>query len=157
MPSKKLPDWDQVLSAAAGNLDGIETGIRQLIRSKPLETTVVHANGRPIVIPTVEETLRIKAVLILKRNATRDYLDFVALADRLTVPQTYAALQSFDELYPQPNGESALQQLQVQLANPMPFDLDEIRLSDYKNLAPVWHSWQHVVDGCRAIALALMD
>jgi hypothetical protein len=34
-------------------------------------------------MPTAEEILRIKGVLILKRNATRDYLDFVAQSDHL--------------------------------------------------------------------------
>jgi len=52
--------------------------------------------------------LRIKAVLILKRNATRDYLDFAALADRLGEEDAVMALSSFDSIYPQPNGESAL-------------------------------------------------
>ena len=37
----------------------------------------------PVTVPTEGEILRIKGVLILRRNATRDYLDFVALADRM--------------------------------------------------------------------------
>ncbi|MDX9866120.1 MAG: hypothetical protein RBT34_15055, partial [Anaerolineaceae bacterium] len=64
-----------------GSLDGIETGIRQLIRDVPLETAEIEHKGEKITVPTESEILRIKAVLILKRNATRDYLDFVALAD----------------------------------------------------------------------------
>ena len=66
-----------------GSLDGIETGIRQLIREQPLETTVVTYGNQTITVPTKEEILRIKSALILKRNATRDYLDFVALAHRI--------------------------------------------------------------------------
>ncbi len=64
-----------------GSLDGIETGIRQLIREQPLETTRVPLADGELTVPTLPEILRIKAVLILKRNATRDYLDFVALAE----------------------------------------------------------------------------
>ena len=41
--------------------------------------------------------LRIKAVLILKRNATRDYLDFVALAERLGPDRVFAALANLDD------------------------------------------------------------
>jgi len=48
-------------------------------------------------------------VLILQRNATRDYLDFVALADHLGTEEMVAALRPFDRLYPQPNEESAFQ------------------------------------------------
>lgn len=66
-----------------GSLDGIDTGVRQLIRDVPLETTVVDYHGARITVPTEGEILRIKGVLILKRNATRDYLDFVALADHM--------------------------------------------------------------------------
>ena len=83
--------------------------------------------------------LRIKAVLILKRNATRDYLDFAALADCLGDDDMTLALRSFDSIYPQPNGESALQQLQIQLATPLPYDLDAVNLGEYKHLAKKWH------------------
>ena len=66
-----------------GSLDGIETGIRQLIRLEPLETTQIDCFGEAVTVPTMAEMLRIKGVLILRRNATRDYLDFVALAEAL--------------------------------------------------------------------------
>lgn len=131
-----------------GSLDGIETGIRQLIRSEPLESTTLKVNAQDLVVPTQGEILRIKAVLILKRNATRDYLDFVALATNLGTDRTVDAMKTFDSLYPQPNGESALMQLQVQLASPTPFDLDDMELSEYKNLDQKWHQWQAVRDVC---------
>jgi hypothetical protein len=110
-----------------GNLDGIETGVRQMIREKPLETQEVAVAGVRVVVPTEDELLRIKAVLILKRNATRDYLDFAALSERLGPDGVGCALGSLDELYPQPSGESALQQLEVQLS--VPSELKETGLS----------------------------
>jgi hypothetical protein len=140
-----------------GSLDGIETGVRQLIRQEPLETQQVEHEGLSITVPTDAEMLRIKAVLILKRNATRDYLDFVALQDRLGEAATVAAMRSFDRLYPQPSGESALQQLLVQLAEPRPFDLEEMRLSEYKQLAARWHDWQAVRAACVRCAVTLFD
>lgn len=127
-----------------GSLDGIETGVRQLIRDEPLETTQVECRGQKLTVPTPAEILRIKAVLILKRNATRDYLDFVALANRMGEEKVVEALRHFDRLYPQPNEESALQQLQVQLANPLPYDLEEMNLAEYKHLDPRWHDWDAV-------------
>ncbi len=140
-----------------GSLDGIETGIRQLIREEPLETTVVSYGGQAITVPTKEEILRIKSALILKRNATRDYLDFVALADQLGDDKTAKALAGLDHLYPQPNGESALQQLQIQLASPLPFDLEEMRLTEYKNLAPKWQDWKTVKAACGHCAATVFD
>ena len=139
-----------------GNLDGVETGVRQLIRDQHLETVEVSVGGISLVVPTEPEMLRIKAVLILKRNATRDYLDFVALAERLGPDRVFAALANLDELYPQPSGESALQQLQVQLAHPLPYDLDETNLAEYRRLDPMWQDWQRVAQGCAAIAADLL-
>lgn len=140
-----------------GNLDGIETGVRQLIRGEPLETTEFEYLGERITIPTEAEILRIKAVLILKRNATRDYLDFVALADHMGAAKMVEALQSFDRLYPQPNDESAVQQLVIQLAQPLPYDLEGINLAEYKNLDPRWRNWQRVKEKCAELAIHLFD
>jgi len=140
-----------------GSLDGIETGIRQLIRETPLETAQVEVNGVTLTLPTREEMLRIKAVLVLKRNATRDYLDFAALSDLLGEAGTIRAMMRFDALYPQPNGASAIQQLQIQLANPMPFDLDDTDLAEYKLLDPKWQDWNTVKTVCASLSLALND
>jgi len=195
MSAIKLPDWEQLLSAAAhlqeihilpdlrrrfdevlaqlesvagwrtarvkrpvlilGNLDGIETGVRQLLRDQPLETQEVSVGGVRLVLPTEAEMLRIKAVLILGRNATRDYLDFAALAERLGSDRVLDALVALDRLYPQASGESALQQLQVQLAQPIPYDLQQTDLTEYRRLDSKWHDWQRVKDVCAAVAIDL--
>ena len=138
-----------------GSLDGIETGVRQLIPEQPLETQEVTIGTVRLVVPTEEELLRIKALLILKRNATRDYLDFAALAERIGPLRIKNALASFDQLYPQTNGESALQQLQIQLANPVPYDLENTDLTEYRKLHPRWHDWNRVKEICADIALDL--
>lgn len=135
-----------------GSLDGIETGIRQLIREQPLETEVIEVAGERLLLPTKAEMLRIKAVLILKRNATRDYLDFLALAELLGDAAVLKALETFDALYPQPNGASAFQQLQIQLANPQPFDLDDTDLTEYKHLSKDYQDWRSVKARCARIA-----
>jgi hypothetical protein len=140
-----------------GSLDGIETGGRQLIRDAPREPTVMDYHGARITLPTESEMLRIKGVLILKRNATRDYLDFVALADHMGDESVAHALQSFDRLYQQESGESPLQQLQVQLANALPYDLEETELSEYKNLDPRWHDWKVVKRACSHLSTVIFD
>ncbi len=140
-----------------GSLDGIETGVRQMIREQPLETREVAVGGVRLIVPTEEELLRIKGVLILKRNATRDYLDFAALSERIGPARVTAALASLDQLYPQSSGESALQQLQVQLANPMPYDLESTHLREYRKLHPKWHDWNRVKEICATIAVDLFN
>ena len=140
-----------------GSLDGIETGVRQLIRDEPLETVQIEYLGEKLTLPTEAEMLRIKGVLILRRNATRDYLDFVALADHMGAEKMIEALRSFDHLYPQPNEESALQQLQIQLANPLPYDLEELNLVEYKNLDPRWSDWPTIKAVCGDCATRIFD
>lgn len=140
-----------------GSLDGIETGIRQLIRKQPLETVREKYGNIELTVPTAPEILRIKGVLILKRNATRDYLDFIALAVHIGNSAVIEALRVFDELYPQENGASALQQLQVQLANPMPYDLEDMSLTEYRNLSPEWHDWSRVKAEAARLAVLMLD
>ena len=135
-----------------GSLDGIETGVRQLIRDRPLETEAIEVSGERLTVPTRAEMLRIKAVLIVKRNATRDYLDFVAMSDLIGHAAPLEALKDFDGFYPQPNGQSARQQLQIQLANPLPYDLDETNLREYKKLKAEYQDWTVVAEKCREIA-----
>lgn len=138
-----------------GSLDGIETGVRQMIREQPLETQEVTIGDVRLVVPTEKELLRIKGVLILKRNSTRDYLDFAALAERIGPERVMEALAQLDQFYPQTSGESALQQLQVQLSNPLPYDLETTNLSEYRRLHPKWHAWTRVKEVCANIAMDL--
>ncbi|MBM4143001.1 MAG: hypothetical protein FJ225_05325 [Lentisphaerae bacterium] len=140
-----------------GSLDGIETGVRQLMRARPLDTVRLQCEGQPVTVPTMAEILRIKGVLILKRNATRDYLDFVALADAIGNAAVVEALRDFDELYPQPNGQSALQQLQIQLAKPLPYDLEGPKLDEYKDLIPRWREWSTVESVAAQLADLILD
>lgn len=140
-----------------GSLDGIETGIRQLIRDLPLETVRIQCEGQELTVPTMAEILRIKGVLILKRNATRDYLDFVALSDAMSDAAVVEALQRFDDIYPQPNSQSALQQLQIQLAKPLPYDLEATQLSEYKDLILRWHNWSNVEAVAARVSTLLLE
>lgn len=123
-----------------GNFQGVRTGIRQLIRSKPLQTTMV----RGLKIPTPEEILRIKGVLIVKRNTTRDFIDFVALTDHLGMKRALQALTTLDSLYPQEGEASVTQQLALQLAEPKPWDLSKTDLIRYKNLKPPYTDWKEI-------------
>ena len=64
-----------------GNFHGVGTTLRQLIRIKALETEVVETPRGSVLIPTLDEMIRVKAWLILTRNAYRDYLDLAALSE----------------------------------------------------------------------------
>lgn len=50
------------------SLDGVEIGVRRLIRKEPLETMVVDTPGGGLTVLTDKEILRIKGVLVLRRE-----------------------------------------------------------------------------------------
>ncbi len=143
-----------------GELGGIETGIRQLIRRTPLElATFSLPSGHVLTAPTPEETLRVKAFLIVRRNQTRDYLDVAAMTDRYGIGRAATALAHIDAYYADQRGtgDGVGAQLARQLADPRPKDTSTTReLHHYKNLASRWHDWRAVVEVCRALAVAMV-
>jgi hypothetical protein len=142
-----------------GSLDGVETGVRQLRRKQPLETTVMRVGEHDAVLPTLPEVLRIKAFLCLDRNATRDYLDLAALSEHMGIEAACEALWCMDALYPQKNGDvwAVRTQLVMQLAAPPPYDLDSVDLREYKGVRPPFDQWSHVVAVCGKLSDRLLD
>ena len=144
-----------------GSLDGIAAGLRNMRRSRPLETIRVEvAPGQFVTAPTAEESLRVKAYLVVQRNQVRDYLDVVALSDHIGRDAAVGVLQRIDEYYDDRsllNG-SVLTSLALSLAAPSPRDVDVIdELPRYRALDPRWHDWSDVVAACHALALGLAN
>lgn len=144
-----------------GSLGDIEAGVRQLIRSRPLETTdITVPSGSLLRVPTGEETLRIKAFLIVRRNQTRDFLDVVALADRYGTDESARVLAAIDEYYADQHqgGVGVATQLTRQLADPRPADASATRqLDDYRNLDARWTDWSTVRSMCRELATGILE
>jgi len=144
-----------------GELGGIEAGVRQLMRMRPLETERIRLpSGRSVTVPTADETLRIKAFLIVKRNQVRDYLDVAALSDRYGTSHAAAVLADLDAYYAdQQRGDDAVAaQLVRQLSDPQPRDSRVIaQLSRYKGLSERWQRWDTVVDVCRDLAILIVE
>ncbi|HYA43804.1 MAG TPA: nucleotidyl transferase AbiEii/AbiGii toxin family protein [Syntrophobacteraceae bacterium] len=141
------------------SLDGVETGVRQLRRARPLETTVMHVGGHDVTLPTLPEVLRIKAFLCLERNAARDYLDLAALASHMGIAAAGDALWSMDELYPQKGGDPWVvrTQLVMQLAAPQPYDIDNVKIAEYKGVKPPFDCWSHVAEVCGKVSDSLLN
>lgn len=143
-----------------GSLGGIESGIRQLRRARPLEVEMVSINDEPLRVPTQTETLRIKAWLALTRNQTRDYLDIAALSDRIGIAEAAQVLVEIDEYYAdlyEGDGRVATQ-LVRQLADPRPRDAKvTTELAQYRQLDPRWHDWESVVAVCRELAASMVE
>ena len=142
-----------------GSLGGVEAGLRQMRRQRPLETCEIElGDGAVVVAPTAAEALRVKAYLVVQRNVVRDYLDVVALADHLGEDAVVEVLSNIDAYYVDRSGEagSVLTSLVAALADPQPRDTDVTReLPRYKGLDARWHAWEDVVAACRGLALRL--
>jgi hypothetical protein len=144
-----------------GNLDGIEAGVRQMIRKAPLEVVEVKLpSGEKVTVPTLEETLRIKAFLVVRRNQTRDYLDLAALSERLGLDRAAEVLGRIDDYYAdQHEGEDGVaSQLVRQLSDPLPADRSVTeQLSSYRRLRRRWSDWSAVTDVLGDVATQMMS
>jgi len=143
-----------------GELGGIETGIRQLIRKKALEFQTIQIDKYSLNVPTIEEITRIKSFLIVKRNQMRDYLDFAALSDKIGSIESAKIIENIDDYYSDnfPNEKPVLSQLLRQLSNPMPKDFRNIdNLPNYKGNVDKWKDWDFIVEICKNVAQKAMD
>jgi hypothetical protein len=144
-----------------GSLDGVEAGLRQLRRSRPLETSLYDlGENRSVAVPTLEETLRIKAYLVVQRNATRDYLDDVALPGIMGLDYAVQVLRDIDTYYQDRSeaNESVLTTLILSLTRPQPKDPEvTTQLKDYKGLVSRWQDWNAVEEACKELAQQLAE
>jgi hypothetical protein len=144
-----------------GNLDGIETGIRQLIRRRPLETErLTLPSGSELTVPRKEEALRVKAFLAVRRNTVRDYVDAAALSDHLGVEAAARVLSGIDEYYADQIGEGdgVASQVARQFAAPHPKDARVIaELSRYKNIEPRWTDWGEVTGVLAEVSTLMLE
>ena len=127
------------------------TGIRQLRRTKPLETELVSG----LRVPTLAEMARIKAWLLATRHTVRDYLDTVVLLERLGEARVPEAFAPFDELYAQETGASPSVEVAERLADASPADAPEVDLRSYKALVAPWNDWGHLAARGRHFAQVL--
>ena len=162
---EREPDWvtNRVTPGkiVLGQIGDIESGVRQLIRKTPLETQKLELpSGRALVVPTPEETLRIKAFLLVRRNQVRDYLDVAALSERYGIAVAAATLAEMDRFYADEtkDGAPASSQVLRQLGDPRPADVATLEnLASYKALEDRWQEWANVVHVCREVAAAMLD
>jgi hypothetical protein len=144
-----------------GNLDGIEAGVRQMIRRTRLEVAEVELpSGAKVTVPTLEETLRIKAFLIVRRNQTRDYLDLAALSEHLGLARAAEVLERIDDYYADQHeaGDGIASQLVRQLSEPQPADRSVTeQLDSYRRLRRRWSDWSAVAEVLGDVAARMVS
>jgi len=158
-------DHDHVLADLRERFDTVLDAVEAddgwaLIRERPLEVEQVELpSGATLRVPTIDETLRIKAFLMIRRNQVRDYLDVAALADRMGVQRAAEVLREIDDYYAEQRAgdEAMASQVSRQLAQPMPRDVQvTAELAHYKGLDRRWTSWGAVTAALAEVAAAMI-
>ncbi len=153
------PDWKTARVnppvLILGSIGGVEVGFRQLKRSLPIETQVVPTEAGPLVVPTLDEMIGMKAFLCYDRNATRDYLDFAALSECASPQAVLKALLKLDTRYGSLQSNSVGLEVAKALCAATPFDLDELELPLYKGLGEKWHRWEATRTICHHFGVLL--
>ena len=138
-----------------GRIEGIEVGFRQLKRTLPVETQVIATPEGPLVVPTLDELLSMKAFLAYNRGATRDFLDFAALSECAREPQVLDSLLKLDKKYGDLQTASVGLEVAKALSAGTPFDLNEAELPAYKELERKWHNWEATRIICKRYGVML--
>ncbi len=137
--------------ALLGERHGVDLGIRQLRRVITLERETVG----DLIIPTAEETLRIKAFLCTDRQALRDYVDLAALTDRVGHEGALRALRFLNVLYPGSGNQTCITRL-AEVTSQEPVDLHQLDLRTYRGIQAPYDDWRYVEGRCRDLARRLL-
>jgi hypothetical protein len=133
----------------------VEVGFRQLKRRTPVETQTVQTPEGPLVVPTLDELICMKAYLAYDRSATRDYLDFAALSECAPEQAVLGSLLKLDARYGELQSASVGLEVSKALCAAAPFDLEESELPNYKGLSPKWHHWETTRRICQHFGVLL--
>jgi hypothetical protein len=138
-----------------GSLDGIEVGYRQLRRTMPLETQEIETPEGTLIIPTLEELLRVKAFLAYERNYTRDFVDFAELSCLLEPETVVETLSVLDEKFQWEKQPSMIIEVTKALLRPEPHDRATHDFETLRLLTPKLKTWDEVAAKCNAIGKLL--
>lgn len=154
---EKVTEWSEWKTNRAtapviilGEANDIELGIRQSFRSKPIAT--IEKEG--LRIPTLGECFKIKAYLVGKRRATRDFVDTCALLDLIPERLATTFLDEMDNDFPPVDKLSNTSHLaeNIRLG---PKDLQKVDLKKFKGLIAPYNEWAYVDQRLRTMSLQL--
>jgi hypothetical protein len=80
-----------------------------------------------------------------------------ALASSIEESASLASLLMSDERYGELQTDSVGLEIAKTLCEPLPYDLENLDLSEYKGIKPPWDSWPHVAGICKHFGLQLAE
>jgi hypothetical protein len=116
------------------------------------ETVTLNTPDGDLIVPTLEELLRVKAFLAYQRNAMRDFMDLAELSCLLPFAQVIEALSVLDEKVGWQEQPSVILEVIKSLAACKPQDAKKQAFSTFKFLRPRLKSWEEVQKICHEIA-----
>ena len=138
-----------------GSISDCEVGFRQSLRTLPIETIKAETAFGELEIPTLDEMIGMKALLLYRRKVLRDFLDFAALAECTTDDEVLKSLLKLDERYGELQTNSLRLDISRALVIPEPVDLEGTDISHYRSLAPEWHDWTRTAGICKKFGFML--
>jgi hypothetical protein len=133
-----------------GEANEIELGIRQAFRTKPFST--IEKEG--LRIPTLGECFKIKAYMVGKRRATRDFVDTCALLDLIPEKLAVEFLDEMDRDFPPVDKLSNTAKLAESIRRG-PKDLDKVNLNKFKGLVAPYNDWKYIDQRLKSVTLNL--
>lgn len=155
------PDWREARVRApnfiGGSLDQVEIGFRQQHRQTPIETVEIQTAQGGLLIPTVDEMIRIKALLAYERNYIRDFVDFSELASLLPRSNTISAILEIDAKFGWERRPTVILEVIKALVHCEPRDYDTHGFGTLRLLTPTLKSWEAVKETCQEIGETLAE
>lgn len=157
----EIPEWKEARVAVPvlilGSLHGVEVGFRQLRRTVPLDTQIVETPDGNLIVPTINELLRIKAFLCYNRNYTRDFVDFAELSCLKDNKTVVDVLSDLDEKFGWEKQPSIVVEVIKKLLLPNPHDLEDEKhgFKKLRFLEPKLKTWPEVAAKCQEIGRLL--
>ena len=108
-----------------------------------------------LIIPTLEERLRVKAFITYERSYTRDFVDFAELSCLLEPQQVMETLSTLDEKFQWEKQPSMILEITKALLRPAPHDRETHGFETLRLLHPKLKTWDEVAAQCHEIGRRL--
>lgn len=151
-----ITDYPKIPTNLMGRYGDVRVSVRKLNRVKDIDIIEVPYRDRVLRVAAPADLVRMKALAILSRNLTRDYVDMAALDMGLREVGRSAAeaITALDEYYVEHKSAGSLaREVVSKLAAPAPREREpQASLDEFVALRQDLRQWSSIVLACQRIA-----